>query len=438
MHPSVNPFTFGNNISDPARFIGRKYEIEQIYTRLRNSEGESSSIVGERRMGKTSILAMLQNPQIMRDSRLDTQYFVPIYVNLEMIDETTTPTQIWKRLLKNIRSNINDADTLVQIDKINSNNNINTFDLNDLFDGYIKHQKRFFFLLLDEFEKITCNPNFGDSFFSGLRSLAIHYNLALVTSSRAPLQELTHSKAIAASPFFNIFATVNLPLLNVEEAHQLVEQAVGVTPLRFRPGEVDYIIRIAGTHPFLLQLAGFYLYQAYSQQMDQNARKQYLDQCFYREVVSHFSYIWDHTKDTQKIGLTALAFLSKRSRGENLPRQEKLKIHEHLKDFEGTMKALCERGLVIIQEGGYRLFSPVYGIWLVNQLKSTYEPQEYESWLQKHETKNTLANIPKQLINEVKTEILPQVSANYRQLLISWLSEPTTITNVISLLRSVI
>ena len=51
-----NPFTYGNPISNPQRFIGRRREIEQAFSRLLNAEGESTSIVGKRRIGKTSLL----------------------------------------------------------------------------------------------------------------------------------------------------------------------------------------------------------------------------------------------------------------------------------------------------------------------------------------------------------------------------------------------
>ena len=54
-----NPFTYGNPISDPARFIGRRPEVAQVFSRLRNIEFESSSFVGERRVGKTSLLNYL-------------------------------------------------------------------------------------------------------------------------------------------------------------------------------------------------------------------------------------------------------------------------------------------------------------------------------------------------------------------------------------------
>ena len=46
-----NPFTYGNPISNPQRFIGRRREIEQAFSRLLSAEGESTSIVGERRWG---------------------------------------------------------------------------------------------------------------------------------------------------------------------------------------------------------------------------------------------------------------------------------------------------------------------------------------------------------------------------------------------------
>ena len=59
---TLNPFTYGNPISDPERFVGRRREVEQIFMRLRNPEFESSSIVGERRSGKTSLLNYVSHP----------------------------------------------------------------------------------------------------------------------------------------------------------------------------------------------------------------------------------------------------------------------------------------------------------------------------------------------------------------------------------------
>ena len=59
-----NPFTFGNPIKDPTRFHGREADVRQVVNRLLSSAHESTSIVGERRIGKTSLLKHLENKQV--------------------------------------------------------------------------------------------------------------------------------------------------------------------------------------------------------------------------------------------------------------------------------------------------------------------------------------------------------------------------------------
>jgi hypothetical protein len=53
-----NPFTYGNPIEDPRRFVGRESPLNAILNRLRTPAFESSSIVGDR-VGKTSLLNTL-------------------------------------------------------------------------------------------------------------------------------------------------------------------------------------------------------------------------------------------------------------------------------------------------------------------------------------------------------------------------------------------
>ena len=85
-----NPFTYGNPISDPRRFFGRAREVEQIFGRLRNEEFESSSVVGERRIGKTSLLNYLADPDVRAAHGLDPGRYAFVYVDLQMVDDATT------------------------------------------------------------------------------------------------------------------------------------------------------------------------------------------------------------------------------------------------------------------------------------------------------------------------------------------------------------
>jgi len=59
---SQNPFTFGNPVIDQTLFFGRKGEIAQITNRLLSSAHESTSLIGDSRMGNTSLLKHLSNP----------------------------------------------------------------------------------------------------------------------------------------------------------------------------------------------------------------------------------------------------------------------------------------------------------------------------------------------------------------------------------------
>jgi len=51
-----NPFYFSGKITDPTRFIGRKDEIRFITQRMDGAQMTSVGVVGERRIGKSSLL----------------------------------------------------------------------------------------------------------------------------------------------------------------------------------------------------------------------------------------------------------------------------------------------------------------------------------------------------------------------------------------------
>ena len=96
---SINPFSYGKPIDDPARFIGHRRELEQVYSRLL-SAFESSSIVGERRMGKTSLLKVLGHPDIQTQFGLDLNKYTFIYQDFAFLESDTKPTRFWQRVLR--------------------------------------------------------------------------------------------------------------------------------------------------------------------------------------------------------------------------------------------------------------------------------------------------------------------------------------------------
>jgi hypothetical protein len=55
--PPVNPYSAGGMVIDPAMFFGRDDELRRIRDRLR--KGDSTSVVGLQRIGKSSLLYQL-------------------------------------------------------------------------------------------------------------------------------------------------------------------------------------------------------------------------------------------------------------------------------------------------------------------------------------------------------------------------------------------
>lgn len=55
----INPFIYGKPILDPDRFCGRAEEVRRVFACQRKAE--SVSIVGERRIGKISLLEYIED-----------------------------------------------------------------------------------------------------------------------------------------------------------------------------------------------------------------------------------------------------------------------------------------------------------------------------------------------------------------------------------------
>jgi len=432
MNMPTNPFTYGNPISDPARFFGRRAEVEQVYTRLLNAEFESSSIVGERRTGKTSLLNYIAHPSTAGAHGLDPARYLFVYADLQMVDQKTTPTRFWARLLRRIGRKIKDGELKAEFKQASEQEEIDNYTLDDLF--YLTDERNLHFvLLLDEFENVTANTNFGTDFFYGLRALAIHHNLALITASRQELVALCHSDAVRASPFFNIFANINLSAFNEEEARELLEQSLEGTGVCFTPTELTLLFEIAGTHPYFLQIAAHFLVAAHARRMAAQQRKQFLLRKFKEEAEPSLADYWHHSDDSDKIVLSALALLAQQGKaGERRFSLGRLKQLYNRSDL--ILSRLEKRALVTVGEGGYTLFSTVFGDWIVAELTDVIaDTQSYEEWLAANQS--AVQRLSRSARDEVR-EILPQIKDKYRQFIVDWLSNPQTLISAATLLRS--
>src|SRR5215813_1368806 len=239
---AVNPYLNRTAIKDDRGFFGRSRELATIFSRIDAGEPQSVSIVGERRIGKSSLLRAVHRRKHLLLRRSDE--FVFAYLDLhEKVHGDTS--HFFAALIEEIAISLQDS----QLSKTTpSYENIRSLVARvDRAGGKLV-------LVLDEFEAITQNQNFTVEFFSFLRSLPNNYSVSFIVSTAREIQDLCHSKEVAGSPFFNIFHKLNLGSFMAEEAAQLITEpsrAAGY-PLEAHGAA---IVQMGGYFPFFLQMA---------------------------------------------------------------------------------------------------------------------------------------------------------------------------------------
>ncbi|MFZ5858744.1 MAG: hypothetical protein ACOYZ6_18090 [Chloroflexota bacterium] len=379
----MNPFTFGNPIKDPAHFYGREAEIRQITNRLLSSAHESTSIIGERRIGKTSLLYHLSHPEVGARLGLTSDKFCLVYVDFQGLTDIT-PTRFWQRVLKKMSNSICDESLKPSIEKLGGQESFDLFDLEDLFEA-TQSKGLTVVLMLDEFENVTQNLHFKGDFFGGLRALAIHHGVALLPATRRELVDLCHSEEIKGSPFFNIFANVVLRPFPLKDAIALVDGNETSLEETFSAEERSLILRLGGGQPFFLQIAGHYLVEAKSQGLRSRPLFERVVTDFDLQSDPHFTYLWNHCTESERITLLGILALNqeKAKKGDTqIERLQKMNPRAHL-----DVVTLGKRGLVLEGEGKFTLFSPSLGHWILREVMTApgeeEAPATVDEWLHK-------------------------------------------------------
>jgi len=371
-----NPFTFGNPIRSADRFFGRTEELRQIVNRLRSSAHESTSIVGERRIGKTSLLKHLEKKKVAEELGLSGDEFCMVYMDFQgMMD--ITPERFWQRVLQKMERAICKPELVMEIKQIRTQQSFDLFDLEDLF-SQIADLGLTIVLLLDEFEYVTQNTYFGSDFFGGLRTLAIHHNLPLITSTRRDLVDLCHSEELKGSPFFNIFANIVLRPFSQSEVKELLIGYLEGTDITFNPQETELVLNLGGGYPFFTQMAAYYLFEAKLNGLFESDLIKEVSLQFDAQSAAHYEYMWNRSNESEQIILLSVISLQRQTTPDNKPsNMENLAaIHSraHLEIPE-----LVKRGLILENkaEGSYRLLSPSFERWITREIFAS--PGEEES-----------------------------------------------------------
>src|SRR2546423_13166768 len=96
-----NPYLNRVAIKDPAQFFGRTREVSKIFSRIGASRPQSISVVGERRIGKSSLLHYVNNPEV-RARHLDkSDAYAFAFIDLQQ-KRRLTLTEFFKELFDQV------------------------------------------------------------------------------------------------------------------------------------------------------------------------------------------------------------------------------------------------------------------------------------------------------------------------------------------------
>jgi serine/threonine protein kinase len=168
-----NPYLNRVMIKNSSDFFGREREIRRIYSRLDAPHPQSISVVGERRIGKSSLLNHIYHTRQRRANMTNYDNAIFVYLDFQQ-DADFDVTKFIDFLFNMFSYESKNGKDYTKRDKTLDN-------LKQVIQELEEEGKRII-MLMDEFESITNNDRFSEQFFSYLRSLANSYKVAYVTS----------------------------------------------------------------------------------------------------------------------------------------------------------------------------------------------------------------------------------------------------------------
>ncbi len=238
-------FIVGPPIREPRHFYGREREIKRIFNAIGGTVLQNVAVIGTQRSGKTSLLHYVKNitrtsSTLLRPGQMHNWLSQPLSYHWLFIDfqdpRVCSRAGFFEYFLHQLNFPVPVPCDLIQF-----------------VDTVCRHLTNPTVVLMDEIQIAMSTPEFDQTFWWGLRSLATNLTegkLAFIIASQRGPEALQIDQA-KPSPFLNIFGhLVQLGPFSPEEAHQLITSS----PLPFAEEDTRWIIEQSKCWPALIQI----------------------------------------------------------------------------------------------------------------------------------------------------------------------------------------
>lgn len=289
-----NPYITRSPVKNPDGFYGRKDTMKKILRDIGRKQMQSHCIIGERRIGKTSLLHQITNSDVQEKYIGDTTSSIFLKTDITLFPDVP-PSAFFEKWAKDI-SGISGQTPPKK-------------------PGYLSFRR---FLeevtetgyrvvaLIDEFDATTANTNLDRGFFEFLRALTQNYDISFILFSRCPLQYFMRTEkfgSIYSSPFFNTLNISYLKFLEESEARSLITEPSQKAGTDITD-HTDFILEQAYYHPFLLQVLCSIVFD-YKRSSETNFERILYE--FRIQIEEFFTYLWQHSEPNEKEALVKLA-----------------------------------------------------------------------------------------------------------------------------------
>ena len=152
-------------------------------------------MVGERKMGKSSLLTHIAHPDIQRQHNVNPDQYLFVYVDLEAMSNISRE-EFWPELLDQITLALPPGELREQFSSSAPASDLRFMQVRRLL-RRLNTAHLQLALMLDEFESLATNNAFDPSFYGELRSLAGELGVVYITASKRSLYELSHGMRFA-------------------------------------------------------------------------------------------------------------------------------------------------------------------------------------------------------------------------------------------------
>ncbi len=361
----VNPYILRGMIPlESDMFFGREKELKRITGILSGDNPQSVSIIGERRIGKSSLAMRVYGKLIECGDTL------VIFLDCNGLAGKCDSSQAFFQAAARCFAQVPGKEPgLKKVLKGGKKGPFKDYDsfldfLEGCAGGGVKTV-----IILDEFEHLPEMSFADDNFFSHLRSAANNpgHGLAFVTVSRRELRLLTH-RAVVSSNFWNIFHNEPVGLLDRESILDLRRFGFARAGFSVTGAEEEKLGYYGGDFPFFNQCACDFLWEAKSNGEEPDWRM------LEGKLFSFYQKLWQGRGREEQEVLRVLLEKNDCDRGE-------------------VLTDLLQRGVVTHEEGLYLPFCEHFG----RLMETSFIEKSFPPWWKRVTLRNILSHLKEAL-----------------------------------------